>query len=126
VGSCADRCSVLGETAAAPPEAAAEELRADAVVKADSVGDLVGVDAEFLADIQDILDEAYFRIDKRVVVVLDTPLLLDRSFDNGGVSLFDQWQKHLIQLIAVGILSAKPFLSGLIGTLFSISLASRF
>lgn len=73
-----------------PPNPRTEELTTDAVVFSDSVGDLVGVDAELLADVPDVVDEADFRREEAVVRVLDhlglaQPRLDDCRVAVGGV-----------------------------------------
>src|SRR5439155_17823822 len=62
---------VLREARTAPPDPGAEEMRADPVIQADPLGDLVDVAPEFLSDSRDLVDERHPYGQERIGRVLD-------------------------------------------------------
>mgnify|MGYP006875058308 FL=1 len=91
-----DRSNVFPEAAAALADTTAEELFADAVVKPDCVGNLVGIDAVFLADGLDVVDETDLCGEEAVVGVFDHLGCPCVGLDDRAIGLVDEWFKDRI------------------------------
>ncbi len=81
---------VLREAAAAVADSGAQEMRAEAVVEADPLGDLDDVGAGRFADVRDLVDEADARHEERVRGELD-------HLGGGDVGADDRCAERLVE-----------------------------